>query len=103
MPHTKYQKSSSTKKTYPEQFLQDLDPELAALEPNLLSRGSEEDSEDQQYDAAQQLTVSMAVPEMTVPAVIGTGGAVLRDIMARSGADVRVSQRGEFVPGTSNR
>jgi hypothetical protein len=43
------------------------------------------------------------VPDRMIGAVLGKGGAVLREIQAQSGARITISKRGEFAPGTTNR
>jgi RNA-binding protein Nova len=50
---------------------------------------------------ATQMT--MQVPDAVVPIILGKGGAIMREIQQRSGARIRVSQKGEYVPGTTDR
>lgn len=50
---------------------------------------------------ATQMT--MQVPDAVVPIILGKGGAIMREIQQRSGARIRVSQKGEYVPGTNDR
>lgn len=51
----------------------------------------------------QQSSVQMTVPDDLISAVIGRNRTGLADLQSRSGARIVVSNRGEFVPGTSNR
>lgn len=47
--------------------------------------------------------IEIEVPELIVGAILGPGGRFLTDIMSRSGANVQISKKGEFAPGTRNR
>ncbi|KAI5748412.1 hypothetical protein M8J77_025207 [Diaphorina citri] len=47
--------------------------------------------------------VEIEVPEIIVGAILGPGGRSLNDIMGRSGANVQISKKGSFAPGTRNR
>ena len=47
--------------------------------------------------------VQVAVPDVDIGAILGRGGQALNELQAMSGASVKVSQRGEYVPGTENR
>lgn len=51
----------------------------------------------------QQSSVQMTVPDKLISAIIGRNRTGLADLQARSGARIIVSNRGDFVPGTSNR
>jgi len=51
----------------------------------------------------QQSSVQMTVPDELISAIIGRNRTGLADLQARSGARIIVSNRGDFVPGTSNR
>jgi len=48
-------------------------------------------------------TVHIAVPENLVGAVLGKGGYIIKDMMAQSGAKILLSQKGEYIPGTTQR
>eukprot|EP00048_Salpingoeca_helianthica_P008766 m.125949 g.125949 ORF g.125949 m.125949 type:complete len:450 (+) comp14682_c1_seq2:85-1434(+) len=48
-------------------------------------------------------TVTMAIPENLVGAVLGHKGSVIVEIQQYSGARIKMSQKGEFMPGTRNR
>jgi RNA-binding protein Nova len=48
-------------------------------------------------------TINLAVPDAMVGAVLGRRGQTLQELQSESGARIRVSQRNEFVPGTTNR
>ncbi|KAF8819414.1 hypothetical protein IE077_001059 [Cardiosporidium cionae] len=47
--------------------------------------------------------VIIHLPDNAMGAVIGKQGSCMSEIMRRSGAKIAVSQKGELVPGTSNR
>lgn len=47
--------------------------------------------------------VDVEVPEVIVGAILGPGGRSLNDIINRSGANVQISKKGSFAPGTRNR
>lgn len=51
----------------------------------------------------QQCEISMHVPEVVVGAVIGKSGRYVSDVMKQTGARVQISQKGDFVPGTTDR
>lgn len=48
-------------------------------------------------------TVTMAVPEDKVGVVIGKQGAVINQIKELLGVSIRISKKGEFLPGTYDR
>jgi len=50
-----------------------------------------------------QMTMKLAIPEMTVGLLVGKGGCIIKELMQLSGAQIRVSQKGDVVPGTTNR
>ncbi|KAL8450234.1 hypothetical protein Emed_002630 [Eimeria media] len=52
---------------------------------------------------AHQCEIFMQVPETVVGAVIGKSGRCVSEVMKQSGARVQVSQKGDFVPGTTDR
>jgi heterogeneous nuclear ribonucleoprotein K len=49
------------------------------------------------------VTMRLAVPDMQVGSLVGKGGAVVKELIAVSGASIKISQKGENVPGTNNR
>ncbi|KAL8426833.1 hypothetical protein ACSSS7_007989 [Eimeria intestinalis] len=51
----------------------------------------------------QQCEIYIQVPEAVVGAVIGKSGRCVSEVMKQSGARVQVSQKGDFVPGTTDR
>lgn len=51
----------------------------------------------------QQCEVSIKVPEPVVGALIGKSGRHVSEMMKQTGARVQISQKGDFVPGTTNR
>ncbi|EDO35692.1 predicted protein [Nematostella vectensis] len=48
-------------------------------------------------------TLEITVPDELIGAILGKGGKTITEFMQYSGARIQVSQKGEFVPGTSNR
>lgn len=48
-------------------------------------------------------TFEIAVPEVMVASVFGTGGKLLTDLMQSTGARIQLSSKGEYIPGTYNR
>jgi predicted PilT family ATPase len=53
--------------------------------------------------AGGQVVYSLQVPDHVVPAILGRGGTVIKEFMDQSGANIKISQKGEYAPGTSNR
>jgi len=51
----------------------------------------------------QPYSVQMTVPDEVVPALIGRNRSGVADLQSRSGARIIFSDRGDFVPGTTNR
>lgn len=52
---------------------------------------------------SQQCEISIQVPEGVIGAVIGKSGRYVSEVMKQTGARVQISQKGDFVPGTSDR
>jgi len=52
---------------------------------------------------AYSATVTMSVPDEHVGALIGKGGKVLLSIQDAHGVKVKLSERGDFIPGTQHR
>lgn len=48
-------------------------------------------------------TINLAVPDSMIGSILGKRGQTLMEIQSESGAQIRVSQKNEYVPGTSNR
>lgn len=48
-------------------------------------------------------TVTVAVPDEHVGAVVGKGGVTMNEIMRVAGVTIKLSDRGDFVEGTTNR
>lgn len=48
-------------------------------------------------------TVTLAVPEDRVGSVIGKGGSVINQIKGLVNVDIRISKKGEHLPGTTDR
>jgi RNA-binding protein Nova len=51
----------------------------------------------------ESVTYTVHVPDHQIPAILGRGGASIKEMMAESGASIKVSQKGDYVPGTQNR
>jgi len=49
------------------------------------------------------VVLQIQVPDKAIGAILGKGGAVLRELQQQSGARISISKRGEYVPGTTNR
>lgn len=49
------------------------------------------------------VSTQMGVPDQLVGVVVGKGGMVLKGIMGSTGARIKVSQKGEYISGTTNR
>ncbi len=47
--------------------------------------------------------VQMVVPDALIGVILGRGGSYLHEIQQYSGARIEISQRGHYVPGTTNR
>eukprot|EP00286_Rhodomonas_abbreviata_P029778 CAMPEP_0181315042 /NCGR_PEP_ID=MMETSP1101-20121128/15151_1 /TAXON_ID=46948 /ORGANISM="Rhodomonas abbreviata, Strain Caron Lab Isolate" /LENGTH=364 /DNA_ID=CAMNT_0023422197 /DNA_START=157 /DNA_END=1251 /DNA_ORIENTATION=- len=57
-----------------------------------------------QMDAgAGQVQMKLAIPELTVGLLVGKGGCIIKELMNLSGAQIKVSQKGDVVPGSTNR
>mmetsp|Transcript_29474 Transcript_29474/g.46233 ORF Transcript_29474/g.46233 Transcript_29474/m.46233 type:complete len:194 (-) Transcript_29474:45-626(-) len=54
-------------------------------------------------DGGAQMTMKLSIPDMTVGMLVGNGGSVIKELRQMSGSDIKVSQRGDVVPGTTNR
>uniref|UniRef100_A0A7S0GD86 K Homology domain-containing protein n=1 Tax=Proboscia inermis TaxID=420281 RepID=A0A7S0GD86_9STRA len=48
-------------------------------------------------------SVQVAVPDQLIGGILGRGGAGINDLQMCSGARIKISQRGEVIPGTNNR
>ena len=57
------------------------------------------------YSGPQQqgFTVQVAIPDSLIGSILGRGGGTLNELQMQSNTRIRISQRGEFVPGTKNR
>ncbi|EKX42089.1 hypothetical protein GUITHDRAFT_74219, partial [Guillardia theta CCMP2712] len=51
----------------------------------------------------ERSSYTVHVPDNLVPAILGRGGQIIKEMMEVSGATIKVSQKGDFVPGTNNR
>ncbi|KAI5063977.1 hypothetical protein GOP47_0020647 [Adiantum capillus-veneris] len=47
--------------------------------------------------------IVIAVPDECIGAILGRGGKTILDIQQSSGVHIRISERGDFVPGTTHR
>ena len=52
---------------------------------------------------AGQVQMRLAIPETSVGLLVGKGGIGIKELMSVSGASMKVSQKGDVVPGTTNR
>jgi hypothetical protein len=59
----------------------------------------------QMYGGPQQygFTVQVAIPDSLIGSILGRGGRTLNELQMQSNTRIRISQRGEYVPGTKNR
>ncbi|EPS59477.1 hypothetical protein M569_15330, partial [Genlisea aurea] len=48
-------------------------------------------------------SVSIGVPDENIGLIVGRGGRNILEISQLSGARIKISDRGDFIPGTSNR
>jgi RNA-binding protein Nova len=46
---------------------------------------------------------TLHVSDAAVPAILGRGGQVIKEIMDMTRASIKVSQKGDYVPGTQLR
>lgn len=47
--------------------------------------------------------VQIAVPNSIVGCILGRGGSTMLELQSNSGARIKISQRGEYLPNTENR
>lgn len=57
----------------------------------------------QQLAGPQPVTGQLHVPDALIGSILGRGGKKLNEIQAISHTKIRISQRGEYYPGTQNR
>lgn len=48
-------------------------------------------------------TAQVLIPDNLIGSILGRGGSTLNDLQLHSNTRIRISQRGEYVPGTRNR
>jgi hypothetical protein len=48
-------------------------------------------------------TAQVLVPDTLIGSILGRGGKTLNELQMHSNTRIRISQRGEYIPGTSNR
>jgi hypothetical protein len=48
-------------------------------------------------------TAQVAIPDSLIGSILGRGGQTLNELQTQSNTRIRISQRGEYVPGTRNR
>eukprot|EP01018_Ginkgo_biloba_P032159 Gb_21138 [translate_table: standard] len=53
--------------------------------------------------SGRQTTATIAVPDEHVGAIVGRGGRVITEIQQASGANIKISDRGDFLSGTNDR
>ena len=46
---------------------------------------------------------TVEVEDRFIGKLVGKGGSVLNDLKSRSGTNIKISQRGDYAPGTTNR
>ena len=51
----------------------------------------------------QGFSAQVVVPDTLIGSILGRGGRTLNDLQLHSNTRIRISQRGEYVPGTRNR
>lgn len=69
----------------------------------LLPRHPSHSSLQQHMSSAKPATIQLGVPDSRVGSILGRGGKTLAEIQALSRTRIRISQRGEFIPGTQDR
>ena len=47
--------------------------------------------------------IQMSIPDSLIGAILGRGGSTLNDLQTSTFTRIRISQRGVYVPGTTNR
>jgi len=47
--------------------------------------------------------IQMSIPDSLIGAILGRGGSTLNELQSSTNASIRISQRGMYVPGTTNR
>ena len=53
--------------------------------------------------AGASTQLQLQVADNMVGAIVGKGGSTINELQQYSGARIKISQKGEYVPGTSNR
>ncbi len=54
-------------------------------------------------DASQAMQLDLAVPDEQVGVIVGKGGETLLQLQSQSGTRIKISNRGDYVPGTRHR
>lgn len=54
-------------------------------------------------DSSHLYLLTRLLPRFRIGSILGKGGKILTDIQANTRTRVRISQRGDFIPGTKNR
>lgn len=57
----------------------------------------------QHIAGSKTVSVQLGVPDTRIGSILGRGGKTLTEIQSLSQTKIRISQRGEFIPGTHNR
>lgn len=57
----------------------------------------------QPLSGSMPITVKIGVPSSKIGSILGRGGKTLTELQALSHTKIRISQQGEFIPGTQNR
>lgn len=48
-------------------------------------------------------SITISIPDEHVGAIVGRGGKIITEIQQSTGARIKISDRGDYVPGTTNR
>ena len=78
-------------------------PSIAELTGSFQERVSLSDPPQHLPPPASEFSTQMEAPDNMVGSILGRGGKVLNRIQSRTQTRIRLSQRGDFVPGTNNR
>ena len=49
------------------------------------------------------MTYTLYVPDSAIPSMVGRGGVIIKEMQQQTGATIKISQKGEYAPGTMNR
>ena len=63
----------------------------------------QDDSGQLQSQAEESYVIKLLCPQSVTGIIIGKGGSTLSSLTAASGAKIKLSQNGEYFPGTNDR